>query len=269
MFDKLFDLPNELESCIFGLIDEITLCRLAGECAQVMKYYNHLLRKEFARYKTKLSRVLREYEDTISYSINEKKSKSIYEYKGYIKKLPRILESVNIPDSHCMHPFIYGKIFKVTYKYNTNCDKKGCNNLCIKTFKSMKVNYDSVMWYNCGRDIFSEITMARYSWSNYNMCVLSKLSCYLLTTGSIIFLFENLYTNKLQKKDTPPHFDEYDKNCTRPQYVGSIGGVMDRLEKLGVPRNMWKYECDKNKGCRKINNRRKIMRRVKEKYHSI
>jgi hypothetical protein len=241
MFDKLLNLPEELEYHVFGFIDDTTLCRLAGECAQIMKYYDYVLHKGFNVHKAKLSRVLFEYRKTISYSIDEKRNVSTYEYKGYIEKLPGVISTINNLSSGSI-PISYNNIFRVSYRcdqdYNANCYIV----LRIITFKSIKTNFDSIMWFNDG-GIDEE--MSRYSWSNYGIFSISNYSFDNITLGSTIWLSEESYTKRLEKRGIPPHFDEYDKDNTYHQYGGSIIGQIERFEKLGISRDTWKYSYEK------------------------
>jgi hypothetical protein len=150
MFGNILEgLPEEIIQLIFKFVGDTAIRKLVGECSQIMKYYNSIMSRGYDKHRLNLKKTLEEWNDTISYTINEELGHSKYKYKYYISKLPGVLNAIGSPYNERI-PTYCDNMFSVYYEYLAESDVdrfKYHSYVVITTFKVIKINHDLIMWH--------------------------------------------------------------------------------------------------------------------------
>jgi hypothetical protein len=199
MFDILIDLPYELVDMIASYLNTKSLILLAKLCRQILFLLKERLDKEVQTHRLMLGKVLKEWNETISYIKLNKWLDKIREERRDIGE-----ETDDEPDWYDeiyeTGPNLKKITFEVSYWYHPF-------RLVIHTHKSFKLEND--MWY--GK--FSENPHERVPYfsrlgiSNYRMNVCTNsvgYECY-----TTIYMREYMYKGSVKNKRLPLHFDEY------------------------------------------------------------
>jgi hypothetical protein len=223
MFKELIDLPEELVHYVFKFVDDTTLCRLVGECDQIMRYYNLILSRGYQQHRLKMNMLFDEYKRDITYTI--KGDISTYTYNKYLRKLPTVLSIIG-----CDREVKSENIFYVNYMYLSWKN----NYLYINTFKCLDTKHDNDMWFD----------------RSGNMKVRKSLSMIVSTCDAACFdsmakvneiIINERTVNKMKNGKIPPYYDDYNKGGVHIPNTIKLPGQIEYFEKqYNVPCDVWK-----------------------------
>jgi hypothetical protein len=215
----LIHLPDEIIVMILNFLKTQTLVNLSKLCRQIIPFTVERCVKE---HRTNLDNILKEWRETISYSI-DRNNQSKYTYTKLQNKLDTLRrkrkeETLETYDGLDMS-------FNVVYDHSY---EEQSNRLSVCTFKGFK--FENNMWYDIHHAL--EITDSKYNYYIRYTASKYRIIASKYKGGTSIDLIEELVK---VNEDIPPHFDEYDDIAPSP-----ISGIKWYLSIMfDVHNNYW------------------------------